>query len=81
MMDTSKEFAQELQEGGIFLTNPAATEGRRVFDTPPKPLVVSEPRGKKQEGRNEFFIGIMVMLPISFLLWAAIVWFCKSFLF
>ena len=81
IVETSKELAQDLQEGSIFLSNPTSTGGGQVFETRPKPLPVLQPSEQNREDRNQFFTGILVMLPIAVLLWGIIFWCCKNLLF
>ena len=77
----TKEFAQELQDGSIFLSNSASIGEGPVFETRPKPLPALEPSDRNREGRNHFFTGILVMLPMAVILWGIILWCCKNLLF
>ena len=80
-METSEDFAEELQDGNIFRSNPTSIGGSPVLETRPNPLHLLEPSDQNREDRNQFFTGILVMLPMALLLWGIILLCCKNFFF
>jgi hypothetical protein len=70
-----------MQDGFFFSRNSSSLERKSTTEEDAPPLNSVETFNRIHEGRNNFFTAILIVLPISALLWGMMFWVGKRILF
>jgi len=77
----ANKFTPDIQDGFFFARNSSSKERKLISEEDALPLNTVETFKRIHERRNNFFTAILIVLPISALLWGIMLWAGKRILF